>query len=84
MASGDPKTTAPEPDYRDVLLKLIGSITSSEHIGDVGGNVQCALKMINIDIEWDEWDELRRALAAMGVTTLFGTPLAYPEDDDDE
>jgi hypothetical protein len=69
-------------DYRDILLKLIGSLTLSDHMGDVSEDVARTLHMIGIDIEWVDWPDLRKALAKMGVTTLYDTSLSDKDEDD--
>ena len=68
-------------DYRAILLQLIGSLTLCDHMGDVSNDVSTVLERIGLDIEWDEWDELGKALHEMGVTTLVGTEL-WNEDDE--
>lgn len=66
---------AEPPTARDILLMLIGSLTLADHMGDVSGDVSKALKMLGLDIEWDDWGDLGKRLAEMGVTTLYGTSL---------
>lgn len=73
-----------EPDYRTILLSLIGSLTLCDHMGDVSNDVQEALDQIGLKIEWDEWHELGAALGKMGVTTLLGTPLSDADDEESD
>jgi hypothetical protein len=63
-------------DGRDVLLRLVGSLTLCDHMGDVGEAIETALRLIGLNIDWDEWTDLRRELGKMGITTLHGTSLA--------
>jgi hypothetical protein len=67
---------------RVVLLQLIASLTLCDHMGDVGNDVTEALKLIGLEIRWDDWPDLGRALAKMGVTTLWGTSLDDGDGDD--
>ena len=71
-----------DPDYRQILLQLIGSLTLADHMGDAAGDVAQALKMAGLDIEWDDLNELGARLGQMGVTTLHGTPLSSDDDCD--
>jgi len=62
-------------NYREILLQFIASITLCDHMGDVSNDVSDVLEKIGLNIEWDEWHELGRALGKMGVTTLVGSKL---------
>ncbi len=64
-----------EPDYPEILLQLIASLTLCDHMGDVSNDMQRALELAGVAVDWDDEDELRAALHAMGVTTLYGTSL---------
>lgn len=64
-----------EIDYRALLLQFVASLTLADHMGDVGTDVNMVLERIGVEIEWEDWPELGRALGRMGVTTLYGTPL---------
>jgi fibrillarin-like rRNA methylase len=70
-----------DPDYRLLLLQFIGSLTLADHMGDVSNDVSDVLERMGVEIEWDEWEDLRSKLGAMGITTLHGTSL---KDDDDD
>lgn len=70
-----------EPNYKDILLQLIASLTLSDHMGDVAGDIDGALKQAGVDIEWDDLSDLGRKLGKMGVTTLYGTKLGEDEDE---
>jgi hypothetical protein len=67
------------PDYRAILLKLIGSLALCDHMGDVASDVQAALTQIGLDIKWDDLSDLGKKLGEMGVTTLYDTSLADEE-----
>ena len=69
----------PRPDAYATLLRLIGSLTLCDHMGDVSDAVTKALDDIGLTLEWDEWAELGVLLHKMGVTTLYGTSLAAEE-----
>jgi hypothetical protein len=81
MATDQNPTT---PDYRDILLRLIGSLTLADHMGDISDDVTTALKMAGIDVEWEDWDDLGSALHKMGVTTLHGTSLSSDDEDEND
>lgn len=68
-------------DHRTLLLQFIGSLTLCDHMGDVSDDVAKVLDIMGLDIEWDEWDDLGKALSEMGITTLYGTELWHEEDD---
>lgn len=83
-----------QTDYKKILLNLIGSITLSDHMGDVADDVRYALEQIGMkevvdeaDSEkygWDEWwPNLGTALGVRGVTTLHGTILSEPKSEDE-
>ena len=65
----------PKPDYRKILLSLIASLSLDDHMGDVSGSVSEALKQAEIEIEWEDWEELQRGLHAQGIETLWDTSL---------
>lgn len=70
-----------EPDYKQLLLQFIGSLTMCDHMGDVGEDVEKVLKLAKIDIdEWEDWSDLRNSLGKMGVTTLYGTELGSDDE----
>jgi hypothetical protein len=60
---------------RDILLKLIGSLTLADHMGDVAEDVQRALELAKIEISWSDWDDLALQLSELGITTLYETSL---------
>lgn len=66
-------------DYKNLLLQFIASLTLCDHMGDVADDIIVVLKKMEIAIEWDDIDDLGKALGEMGVTTLYGTTLG--EDD---
>lgn len=67
----------PDLSDRDILLRLIGSITLADHLGDVAGYVEEALKLAKVDVpEWGDLDELGGQLGEMGIPTLYGTSLS--------
>lgn len=68
-------------DSRILLLQMIASLTLCEHMGDVSNVVNKVLKRLGVDIEWDEWADLRRALGERGVTTLYGSRVWDFEED---
>lgn len=72
-----------EPDYRRILLSLIGSITLADHLGDVASYAEVALKQAGIKLEWGDLDELSTALGRMGVMTLYGTELKSDDEEAD-
>jgi hypothetical protein len=65
-----------EQDYKTLLLQFIGSITLADHLGDVGNDINHLLKRMSLDISWSDWPELALALHDMGISSLYGTPLA--------
>lgn len=58
-------------DYRDLLMRLIVSLTLCDHMGDAGDDVNTVLKITNPDIKWDDWDDLRTQLTALGYKGLY-------------
>ena len=58
-----------------LLLKFIASLCLSDHMGDVTSNIDYALKMTNIKIEWNDLEDLIRKLHKMNITTLCNTSL---------
>ena len=69
----------PKPDYRKILLSLIASLSLDDHMGDVSNSVSEALKQAEIEIEWEDWEELQRGLHALGIETLWDTSLKGEE-----
>lgn len=76
-----------KPGHRDLLLKLIASLTLCDHMGDVSSAVGSALERMGIaygpkeDEEEDDWGvEVRRAMHKLGVTTLHGTDIGEEEE----
>lgn len=77
-----------QPDYRKILLQLIGSLTLADHMGDASNDMDTALRMALPEcvdeIDELEWEDLGEWLCKKhGVTTLHGTPLWEPEDDEE-
>lgn len=70
------------PDHEAILKGLIASLTLCDHMGDVSNDVDLALRRMGVEVEWDDWDELLKALGKLGWRTLNGTSLN--DDDDDE
>lgn len=72
-------------DYKTLLLQLIGSLMYCDHMGDVSNDVDTVLKKLNIEYDSEsdegEWGNLNKILYNMKITTLYGTPLWYPEDE---
>lgn len=68
-------------DNEKLLLKFIASLTLCDHMGDVSNDVDDVLKKLGIDIDWDEWSDLRQELYLLGITTLNGTELSGEECD---
>lgn len=75
------------PDYRTIMLSLIGSITSADDLGDVTNSITEAIKQARIDIgkctelnntsyAFHYFVELAERLHSMGVKTLKGTEIA--------
>lgn len=71
-------------ETRQFVLKFVASLSLCDHMGDVGGDVDKALKELGVGIDFDDWSELRKALHGMGVTTMFGTTVWCDEDETDE
>lgn len=77
------------PDYRTILLRLCGSLTLCDHMGDVCGDVFEALKQAMPEVDFDA-EDMPMDLSDLGtwlgknhgVTTLHETPLYDPEEDD--
>lgn len=80
MAESTRPPPPPPPDVRALLLSLCGSLTLCDHQGDVLGDVEHVLKALGIEVDDEGEDDygraVRRALHALGVQTLYGTPLA--------
>lgn len=76
--------TEKELDYRDILLKFIASLTLCEHMGDVADDIETVLGCLGIELEWEDLDDLRKQLHKMSITTLYGTPLVYEDDEDED
>lgn len=75
-----------EPNYREILLRLIGSLTLADHMGDASEDALQALKMAMPEraeeIDEMEWEDLGSWLGkSHGVTTLVDTPLWDPDDE---
>jgi hypothetical protein len=70
-----------EPDYKKILLQFIASLTLSEDQGEIEEDIAAVFDAIDMDIEWDDLDDLGRKLGKMGITTLYGSSL---EDDFEE
>lgn len=65
---------------REVLLKLIASLTLCDHMGDVSNDVSKALELIGMPWPEDvEWEDLGDWLGRQGITTLYGTSLVDEE-----
>jgi len=60
---------------RDLLLSFIGSITLADHMGDVADCITTVLKRLDMEIKWNDLNELSKELHKRGVTTLYGTRL---------
>jgi hypothetical protein len=56
---------------RDVLYRLIASLTMCDDMNDVSEAIAEALDQIGDPIDYDSFVELREALAKRGVVTLF-------------
>jgi hypothetical protein len=76
-------------DYRDVAMKLIASLTLSEHMGDVCRDLDNALEQLGEAGILAEWDEAGGSLESLGAVlgrrkqiTLCGTAL-YEEEIDE-
>ena len=41
-------------------------------MGDVAEDVQYALELAGIKVEWEDWSDLGNELSKLGVTTLYG------------
>lgn len=73
-----------EPDYRKLLLSLIGSLGLCDHMGDVADDVWEVLKEIGIEIpeEVSDLNDLGHWLGKNhGVQTVWGSAL-WDEDTD--
>lgn len=60
---------------RELLMTFIASLTLCDNMGEVVDDIAEVLKRLGEDIEWSDFDELRRQLGARGVKTLYGTAL---------
>lgn len=61
---------ADTPDYRAILLSLIASLALCDNMSDVAGDVQTALRLAGINVEWDDLCDLSSRLRDMGITDL--------------
>lgn len=80
------KSQGPMSD-REILLRLCGSLTLCDHMGDVSGDVHEALNLAGVPKEkgeHDSWEEdVVDRIAQAGVTvTLYGTSLSIADDDE--
>lgn len=72
-----------EPDYKQILLQFIASLTLDENEGDLSESIATVLDMIDEHIEWEDLNDLGTKLGKMGVTTLNGTSLVDEFEDED-
>jgi hypothetical protein len=56
---------------RDVFYRLVASLTLCDDMSDVADAIAEALDQIGDSIQFDNFAELREALAKRGVVTLF-------------
>lgn len=87
--SMDSAVPARETSDRALLLSLVGSLTFCDHMGDVADDVIKVLKELGIETpqageDDDWWPGLARDLHALGVTSLYGTELWSPDDEEDD
>lgn len=76
---------AGQPDYRELLLQLVGSICLCESLLEVRDNLRILQAKAGFDFgEWRDLDELWANLALSDVTTLAGTPLKDELDEERE
>lgn len=76
-----------ENNPEQLILSFIGSLTLSDHLGDVCNDVDHVLRLLgrkNIIKEWEESDSgdlsaLGTVLGKHGIKTLYGTPLTDGE-----
>ncbi len=70
-----------EMSERKLLLQLCASLALADHLGDVGEDVNFALKKLGIAIDGDGdwWDAVGDKLHALGVSTLYGTAVRSEE-----
>lgn len=64
-----------EPNYKELLLQFLASLTFADHMGDAGSNMREVCKRIGLPHDWDDFDDLGRILKNMGVTSLYGTAI---------
>lgn len=63
---------------RDLMLQFIASLTLCDHMGDVSNDVWYVMKKLDLPksvLDADNFDELRKELHKLGVTTLYGTQI---------
>lgn len=68
------KPETPE-EWRAMVLSFIGSLTIADHTGDMSNDIVEVLKILEVNVEWDDLSDLGRALGKMGIKTLRGTEL---------
>ena len=68
------KPETPE-EWRELVLSFIGGLTLADNTGDMANDIAEVLKILEVNVEWDDLEELGRALGKMGIETLRGTEL---------
>lgn len=73
------------PDYRQILVNLCAGLYLCDHLGDAADDAIEALRQAGIVIECEDLRDLARQLKQqVGVTTVWGTPLGYEDEDEDD
>lgn len=78
------KLGAMKEKYENLILQFIGSLTICDHMGDVSNEIITVMEKLDLNIEWNDMNDLGRYLGKRGVTTLLGSPLWSAEDDEED
>jgi len=79
-------TQTTEPNYKELLLSLIASMTLADHMGDVCDDVQTVMDKMGIECSVDlsgegDAQDFKRLLHNMGAKTVYGTEIWDADDE---
>lgn len=69
---------------RELLLQFISSMAQADHLGDAANDAEQVLRLLGppySELKWDDFDDLQRHLAGMGIGSLWLTPQECLEED---
>jgi len=79
--------TKEEMDYKELLLKLLASLTLCDHEGDIWDDVNTVLEVLgmkHIGYEAECFGDLGADFAKEGITTIYGTFLGDEDETEEE